>query len=68
MVIGVLSSLAIIMLRKRGLVALLALCCICLFSVFLPYGTVGWPVVCDCGIHWSYSFKPQHVISNNVVF
>ena len=21
----------------------------------LPRGAVGWPMVCDCGISWSYS-------------
>ena len=28
-----------------------------LLSVFvsLPHGAVGWSVVCDCGISWSYS-------------
>ena len=27
-------------------------CNIC--SVWLPHGAVGWSVVCNCGISWSY--------------
>ena len=27
----------------------------CDFYVALPHGAVGWSVVCDCGISWSYS-------------
>ena len=25
------------------------------YSVSLPHGTIGWPVVCDCDIPWSFS-------------
>ena len=47
----VLPSLAIVLKRKRELVALLLLsygmscCCIC--SAALPLGAVGWSAVCD---------------------
>ena len=51
----VLSSLAIILLRKRELGALLQLCCGCLCSVSLPHHAVGWSRVCGCGISWSYT-------------
>ena len=27
----------------------------CLCPIFYPNGTMGWPVVCDCGISWQYS-------------
>ena len=57
-VLCVLSSLAIIPLRKREPVALLKLysCCVAhsKCSVFLPHGAVGWSVVCDCSISWLY--------------
>ena len=36
------------------IVFLLLLGCVC--SVFLPHGAIGWSVVCDCGIFWSYLF------------
>ena len=36
-VLGALSSLSIILLRKRELVVLLKLYCDCLYSVFLPH-------------------------------
>ena len=52
---GIFSSLAIILLRKRELVAILKLCCWCLFSVPRSHGAVGWSAVCDCGISWSVS-------------
>ena len=45
----VLSSFAIILMRKRELVALLLLSC-CKCSVALPRGAMGWSAVCDCGI------------------
>ena len=48
-----LSSFAIILERKRELVALLyCLTDILLLkcSVTLPHGAVGWSAVCDCGI------------------
>ena len=55
----VLSSFAIILKRKRELVALLfivlRMSCYCECYVTLPHGTVGWSAVCDCGISWSYS-------------
>ena len=51
------SSFAIILKRKRWLVALLLFAiivfqmyCYCKCSVALPRGAVGWSVVCDCGI------------------
>ena len=49
------SSFAIILTRKRELVALLLLSFGCLvthseFSVALPHSAVGWSAVCDCGI------------------
>ena len=40
-VLGALSSLAIILLRKRELVVLLKLCCDCLCSVSLPHDAVA---------------------------
>ena len=27
------------------------------FSVALPHGSLGWSVVCDCGISYSYSLR-----------
>ena len=52
MVLGVVSSLAImILLRKRELVALQ---CGCLCSVSLYQGAVGSSAVCDCGVSWPY--------------
>ena len=44
----VLSSFAIILTRKRELVALLLLSFGCLVAVN-PHGAVGWYAVCDCG-------------------
>ena len=56
----VLSSFAIILLRKRELVALLKLssCChhhvaVSVLYLFLTRA-VGWSAVCDCGISWPY--------------
>ena len=51
----VLSSFAIILERKRELIALLLLSYGCfvtvnILSVALPHGAVGWSTVCDCGI------------------
>ena len=51
-VLGVLSSLAIIMLRERELVALLWLYYGCKCSLPLPRGAVDWSAVSDCGISW----------------
>ena len=45
----VLSSFAIILTRKRELVALL-----CLPDVALPHIAMGWSAVCYCGISLSY--------------
>ena len=47
------SSFAIILERKRKLVALLLLSyryIVTKCSVALPHGAVGWFAVCDCGI------------------
>ena len=48
------SSFAIILKRKRKLVALLSLsyCCIVTINVMwlFPCSAVGWSAVCDCGI------------------
>ena len=45
----VLSSFAIILARKKELVAFLLLSFGCL-AVALPQCVVGWSAVCDCGI------------------
>ena len=45
------SSFAIIVKRKRKLVALLLMYCYYKCSVALPHGAVGWSAVCDCGIY-----------------
>ena len=52
MLLGVLSSLETILPRKRELIAFIYFSCV---AVSLPHGAVGWPVVCDCCISWSYS-------------
>ena len=46
------SSIAIILMGKRELVALLNLSswCLVMVSVFLPRGAMGLSSVCDCGI------------------
>ena len=51
-VLGDLSSLAIILPRKREVLALLKMCCGCLHSVSLPCCAMGssWPAIWDCGI------------------
>ena len=52
------SSFAIILKRKRKLVALLFLSNICNFtikSVALPYDAVGLSAVCDCDISVNHS-------------
>ena len=48
----VLSSFAIILKRKRELVAFIVLRMsrYCKLSVTLPHGAVGWSAKCDCGI------------------
>ena len=48
-------------LYKRELVALFLLCSECRVaehcrSLTLPYGAMGWSVVCDSDIYWPYSF------------
>ena len=35
--------------------------------VSLTRGAVGWSVVCDYDIYWSYSYESRHEIFNNVV-
>ena len=50
--LGVLSNLDVILLRKRKMVAVLNLFWGCLGSMFLPYGAMGWSVVCVCGISY----------------
>ena len=37
-------TLMIVFLRSYG----------CTCSIFLPREALGWSVVCDCGISWSY--------------
>ena len=49
------SSFAIILKRKRQLVAFILLSYRCIVTVnvlwlFLPHGALGWPAVRDCGI------------------
>ena len=51
----VLSSLAIILLRKKELVVVLKLCCSCLCFLSLPRCTMVWSAGCDCGSPWVYS-------------
>ena len=60
MVLGGLSSLAIILLGKRQLVALLWICCGCLCSVSLPCIAMAWFAICVCGFSWSYSLSVWH--------
>ena len=68
-VLGVLSSPAIILMEKRDfgilgqvwylIVSIPDLCNLItllpLCSVALPLGVVGWYAVCGCGISWPYS-------------
>ena len=50
------SSFAIISLGKRERVALLLLCSECHVAIIVhSLGAMGWSIVCDCGISWSYS-------------
>ena len=51
-------SIAIILMGKRELIALLNLSSWCLVMVerLFPHGATGLSAVCDCGISWSYSF------------
>ena len=65
------SGFAIISLGKRELISLLLLCCEChdtgYRSLTLLRGAMGWSVVCDCGISWSYSFTSEvnHFLMNH---
>ena len=48
------SSLAIILMGKRELVALLIsflMSCDCKCALVVPHGAMGWSAVCDCGIY-----------------
>ena len=49
------SSIAIILVGKRELVALLSLSSWCLVVVGWLFLAMGLSAVCDCGISWSYS-------------
>ena len=53
-ILSILCSLAIILTKKRELVALLLLTCqmsyYCKCSLAQTHGVVGWSAVCDCGI------------------
>ena len=55
LVIGIFSSLAVIVLRSRELVALLYVCCDCLCSFALPSDVVGLSAFCGCVVSWAYS-------------
>ena len=53
--LSVLSSFAVILLRKREIVScftfiVFMLSCGCLCSVSLPHDSMGWSAVSDCGI------------------
>ena len=62
----VLSSFAIILKRKRVLVAfafiVLQMSFYCKCSVTLPQGAMGWFMVCDCGIFDHTHFLFMYVI------
>ena len=66
----VLSSLAIILTRKKVLFVLLCLYSLCFVfcycSVALPCGAVGWSAVCGCGISLSYSLAFFQQTSLNI--
>ena len=49
------TSFAVILKRKRKLVAFLLLSYRCKNDLWLPYGAVAGFAVCNCGISWSYS-------------
>ena len=51
-VLRVLSSLAILLLRKRELLTLFSFTvrCCCPCSVSRPHGIMGWSAICDIGI------------------
>ena len=48
-------GLAIILQRERERELVALHCVVTPCSMSLPDGAVGWSVVCDCGISWSYS-------------
>ena len=54
-VLCALSRLAIILLRKRELSCVMAVCVPSSRFHGMPLGFMGWSMVCDCGIFWSYS-------------
>ena len=61
------SSIAVILMGKRGLVALLGLSSWCLMMVefSLPRSAMGLSAVCDCGISCSYSLfwvQARHLV------
>ena len=56
-VLGVLSSLEIILLRKRVFAAYGHL-----ISVSLPHCALGWSGVSDCGISWSFSLFLSFIV------
>ena len=55
------SGFAIIVMGQRELVAgcftlnVFLMLCVSRYSLALPYSTMGWSAVCDCGISRSYS-------------
>ena len=52
-VLSILSSFAVIWMRKTDLALYLystLLYCGCQSTVSVPYGAISWHVVCDCGI------------------
>ena len=56
-VLCVLSSFAIVLLCKRELLYfcyVLNVMSLFFRSLTIPHGAVGWSVVRDCGISWSY--------------
>ena len=57
-------------LRVMNSYAKILLQCVCTL-VPLPHGTMGWSLICDCGISWSYSlilyrgsYRSAHVLLN----
>ena len=56
----VLSSLAIILLRKRESWFLYFNCVLAVlypFSASRPHGAVDWSAICGCDVSWSYSLS-----------
>ena len=62
----ILSCFAIISLRKRDLVVLMASCG-CWSFVTLPSGVVGWSAVCDCAITLCGLTNSTHARIQNVL-